>query len=478
MRPQPGIMVVKTFGTVIGIIALASLPAGMYAAVTNQVTVELSDRGKPYLAYGGRPLLAFGAGDECRPISRSDFPATRRWARWQRDNGMNLVRAYPTSVPLSNALHPFKMKDGKWDVDGWNDQYFRNLSRYISVLEEHGIMLHLQLWQVCWFKEDRPDRWARNYLNPASNCNEWTRAYPHGRDYMNAPAHSPAGRHRKEWVSRVLDAVKGHGNVWIDVINELGNAGIGDMPWAHDVVSWIRGWEQKNGQKLLVGVDMCSFDSRQFKPFQKDYDLLIFNELHRDEALAAVKAFHKPAVSVRSSDGSNRPGDYIFTSLDTATAEHQTRYRTLCYRSIFSGLQSIGAYWKPEVSEADYADMKHWPVYASALRKFWQKIGPLWPELTVDDTIVDGAVTPFAYGLKSDRLYCIYLESGPGAAAKEYPASTVRVKCPFTDFRVELFDPHTGRSKFVKGTRRGREIAVGLPPFTDDLVVMTWRTTE
>jgi len=470
-------MVLKALalGCMIGMIALTSLPVAAQPRVRDQVTIESSAEGKRYLAYGGRPLLAFGPGDESRLISRSDFAATRRWAKWQRDNGMNLVRAYPTSVPLPDALHPFKMKNGKWDVDAWNDEYFRNMSRYVSVLEEYGIMLHLQVWQICWFKEDRPDRWARNYLNPANNCNEWTRAYPHGRDYMNAPADTPAGRHRRQWVMRVLDAVKGHGNVWIDVINELGNAGIGDFAWAHDVVSWIREWEDKNGQKLLVGVDMCSFDPRQFGAFEKDYDLLIFNELHRDEALAAIKAFRKPAASVRSSDGSNMPGDYIFTLPGTMTPEHQTRYRTLCYRSVFSGLQSIGAYWKPEVSEADYADMKDWPAYAKALRKFWEKIGRFCPELTVDDSIVDGAITSFAYGLKSDRLYCVYLECGPAAAGKQYPASMLRITCPFRDFRIEIFDPRTGKSTPGKGTKANGQIALQLPGFMEDLVVMVWR---
>jgi len=453
-----------------------SLPAIGSQPEKNMLTVRSSAAGKQYLAYGGKPLLAFGPGEESRLISRNDPEAVRRWAKWQKDNGMNLLRAYPTSVPLGNALHPFKQKDGKWDVDAWNDEYFRNMSRFTSILEEHGILLHLQLWQIVWFKDEGSERWARNYVNPANNINEWTRAYPTGRDYMNAPSDSPAGRHRREWVMRVLNAVRGHGNVWIDVLNELGNAGIGDMQWAREVVSWIREWEKANGQKLLVGVDMCNFSHEQFAPYRRDYNILIFNELHRDEALAAIREFNKPAVSVRSSDGSNRQEDYLFLSPESVTPQHQTRYRTLCYRSIFSGLQSIGAYWKREVSEADYADMKDWPAYARALRKFWQKIGPSWPNLAVDDSIVGQAVTPRAYGMKSDRLYAAYLECGSHTAGNRYPASTVSIKCPFRSFRVEIFDPRTGRTRLGKGTRAGDDVAVQLPEFTDDLVLMLWRS--
>ena len=452
-----------------GILALISR-----ADAGTAIKIESSKSGKRYLAYAGKPLLAFGPGDENRLISENDPAAVQRWAKWQHDNGMNLLRAYPTSVPIPNALHPFKMKNGKWDVDAWNDDYFRNMSRFISILEERGIVLHLQLWQIVYFKEDNLERWASNYVNPANNCNEWTKAYPSGRDYMNAPQDSPAGKHRRQWVMRTLGAVKEHGNVWIDVMNELGNGGIGNMQWAHEVVSWIHEWERANGQKVLVGVDMTNFDPNAFAPFEKDYDILIFNELHRDEALQAVSRFRKPAVTVRSSDGSNRREDYLFLGPESVSPQHQTRYRTLCYRSVFSGLQSIGAYWKPEVSEVDYKDMKDWPRYARALRKFWGKVGPLWPELSVDDSIIGGAVTPHAYGLKSDRLCAAYLECGPHAAGSRYPASTVRIKCPFSNYRVEIFDPRTGKSQLAKGTRDSDQILVQVPEFTEDVVVLVW----
>ncbi len=448
------------------------------AEAASGLSIQVSESGKRYLAYNGKPLLAFGPGDEKMLISINDPVKVRRWAKWQKDNGMCLIRTYPTCVPIPGGLHPFKLKDNKWDVDAWNDEYFKNMSRFFSILEEYGIVVHLQLWQIVWFKEDKPDRWAMNYINPTNNVNEWTRAYPRGANYMNAPVDSPAGRHRKEWVIHILNAVKGHKNVWIDVINELGNGGIGDMKWAHNVVLWIREWEKANDQKLLVGVDMCNFNADDFAAFEKDYDLLIFNELHRDETLRAAKLFNKPIVSVRSSDGSNNREDYLFLDGASTSSQHQTRYRTLCYRSIFSGLQSIGAYWKSEISGVDYTDMKDWTQYARALRKFWGKICTIWPSLTVDDSIVHNAITPRAYGMKSDQLYAVYLECGPHTAGNVYKPSTVSIKCPFQSFRVELFEPRTGKSKLERGKLENGKIIVSLPEFTDDMVILIWRTNN
>lgn len=441
---------------------------------SNGLEVRAGKSGRQYLAYNSKPLLAFGPGDENRLISAADHSQVIRWADWQRNHGMNLLRTYPTCVTIPGSLSPFKRKGEKWDVDAWNEEYFENMSKVLSILEKRDIIVHLQLWQIVFFKEDKPERWAANFVNPANNVNEWTRAYTHGSDYMNAPSDSPAGRHRKEWVKRILNAVKGHKNVLIDVINELGNGGIGDMKWATEVVSWIREWEKSNGQHLLVGVDMCNFDAEAFAKFEKDYDLLIFNELHRNEVLAAARRFNKPVITVRSSDGSNRPQDYLFLNAASVGSEHQIRYRTLCYRSIFSGVQSIGAYWKPDISEADYASMKDWPQFSRALRRFWQKLEPQWDDLVVDDSIVSHAVTKYAYGLRGERLYCVYLECGPQSYGVSYPPSSLRIRCPFPKFRVELFEPATGRSKQTIATREGDTLVIELPSFTEDLAVFIW----
>jgi len=454
--------------------ALHAVSSAGQAKIKPALAIACAQTGKRYITCAGKPLFAFGPGDENRLLSASELEGVERWAKWQQANGMNLVRAYPIAVPTEGCLNPFKQTNGKWNVDVWNECYFANLGRVVSVLERHGIIVHLQLWQIVYFKEDKPDRWARNYVNPANNCNAWTRAYPRGCDYMNAPPDSPAGKHRKEYVMRVLDALKGRGNVWIDVINELGNGGIGDMAWAGQVVKWVREWEKANGQRLLVGVDMCNFDAGAFAQFQGDYDLLIFNELHRDEALEAIKRFHKPAVSVRSSDGSNNREDYLFLDREAASPAHQTRYRTLCYRSLFSGLQSVGAYWKPHVSEADYAAMRDWPLYARSLRAFWNKIEPFWPDLVVDDSIVHDAVAPRSYGMRSGRLYCAYLECGPHASGNVYPSSTLKIDCPFERFRIELFSPRTGKWTPVKGVSAGKRIEVRLPGFVEDQVVLIW----
>lgn len=190
--------------------------------------------------------------------------------------------------------------------------------------------------------------------------------------------------------------------------------------------------------------------------------------------MAAGAAFNMPIVSVRSSDWGNQYEDYMFARADQTGPEHQTRYRTLCYRSIFAGLQSVGAYWKSTVDEADYLDMEHWPVYARALRAFWGMLASHWPALEPDGdgACVSGAVTPQAHALVSPALLAVYLECGPKTWNNDYPASTLRVRCGFNHFEAQYFNPRTGETAPVAAERDGDVLVLPLPPFMDDAVVI------
>ncbi len=474
MRPKL-IAALFSFIVMSGLICLPTYAEGL--------SIEHGPTGKPYLSYDGEPLFAFGPADEARTLSNA--ADLERWAAWQKDHGMNLIRAYPTSVPAevwgTPCEHqPFlKAEDGEhWDVDQFNPEYFAMLRDNLARLEEHDIVVHLQLWQIVFFKGGST-RWVANYLNPNNNVNDWTESNDvgggnPGRGYIDAPADSRAREHQREWVTHILDAAKGRSNIMIDVMNELGNA-MGDMDWAVEVVRWIREWEAENDWQFLVGVDSeHHYTPERFGPYQEHFDIIMLNELQSPaHARQAFDNFQKPIVSVRPSDGRNHRDDYMFLDESQVGPEHQTRYRTLSYRSMFSNLQSIGCYWKTPIDRADYRDMEFWPVYAEALRTFWNDIKDHWPELVVDDDIVRSeTVTPHAYGMRAPALHLVYLECGSHTWDNHYDASEVILKAPANMDSVNVFDPSTGEISEAEYTQDGDSVQVVLPAFVDDLVVI------
>ena len=392
---------------------------------------------------------------------------------------MNLLRAYPASVPLSaygsEGLHPFEQAgtQDQWDVDRFNSAYFDGLRQRLEALESHGILVHLQLWQIVFFKPGEK-RWDINYLNPENNVNTWTDSFHSGKDYIDAPTGSVARDHQRAWVRRVLDAAKGRGNVWIDVINELGN-GMGTLEWAVEVTGWIREWEKESGQQFLVGVDSeHHYRPEIFSPYADHFDLIMLNELQEPaRARRIFDSFRKPIVSVRSSDGRNLPEDYLFANPEQTTPAHETRYRTLCYRSIFSNLQSVGAYWKMEVATHDYQSLPHWPKYAEALHAFWNEIAPEWPSLQVDDSLIlSSPVTSHAYGMRSEKLQLVYLECGPRGWDNTYPPSTLELASSEGEVSVTLFHPQTGNKEPTNFEQTAATIKIALPEFRDDLIII------
>jgi hypothetical protein len=375
-------------------------------------------------------------------------------------------------------LQPFHLStDGKlWDVDRFNDSYFAMLADHLARLEQYNIIVHLQLWQIVFFKSGET-RWDSNYINPKNNVNGWTREFKRGSEYINAPAGSPARAHQHEWVIRMLDAAKGRGNVMVDVINELGNE-MGTLVWAAEVVGWIREWEKSNNWKFLVGVDSeHHYRPEVFNPFRHNFDIIMLNELHNmDHARQAFNNFRMPIVSVRSSDGRNNfQADYLFANEKQAGKEHQVRYRTLCYRSMFSNLQSVGCYWKMPVDMSDYRDLEHWSDYSKFLRAFWNRIKSHWPSLVVDDGIIKSStVTPHAYGMRSPGLHMVYLECGSHSWNNHYQPSEIEFLAPKNLREVQVFHPGTGKLSKVKYTRVGDQIKVSLPDFNDDIMVLAW----
>lgn len=451
--------------------------AGFDSLSQKCIAVRQSEEGKAYLTYGGEALFAFGPGDELRLLSGA--ADVERWAQWQHQNGMNLVRAYPTLVPLeaygTPGLAPFVRKDGRWDVDVFDEAYFANLNKTVKLLERYNIIVHLQLWQIVFFK-DGEKRWDINFLNPRNNRNEWTQVFVRGADYIDAPAGSKARMHQRNWAFQLLNAVKGRRNVFIDIINELGNT-MGTLEWAVEVSRWVREWQSDNGQFFVVGVDSeHHYNEQEFGKVREHFDIVILNELRTpDYARRCIEMFNMPAVSVRSSDGTNRWEDYMFANSDQVGLEHQIRYRTLCYRSLFSGLQSIGAYWKLEVHEADYKGMHQWQQYAQTLRKIWRVLAPYWPTFVHERgaaRIIE-AIAPYTFSMACPEMIAIYLEGGPKSWNKTFPESILRIHCVFSDFVADYYNTTSGEVTRIPGKWTApSEAEITLPAFLDDAVVL------
>jgi hypothetical protein len=450
------------------LLSLAQYPQTRYIEIKNANTIN------SYISYGGKPLLAFGPGDEWKLMAYSHRPERYiRWANWQLKNGMNLIRCYPNLVHKEGTIEPFfRNRDGSYDLDNWNDRYFKSISGFFRYLNKRGIIVHLQLWQVVNFKPGK-NRWDICFYNPKNNNTAWAKDFKKGKDFFESAEDKshPAYLHQREWVRRILDATRGCGNVFIDVMNELGNAGIGRMKWAHEIVKEIRSWEKENGEERLVGVDMVSWSEKEFKEYADDYDLLIFNEPRIKNIKRARVKFLKPVVTVRSNDGGNRWENYIFVSKNHIDHTYQVRGRTLNWRAMMNKVQSIGTYWGETIEQTDYMELKEYSNWARILRQFWDSIED-YPYLQPNDSIIKSGPGNNKYALISESEAIFYFEVGPKKHDAIFPPyNTELVLKGWKECKYEIWDPKNGKLSEAVAKIKNDILIISLPSFVDDIAI-------
>ena len=197
----------------------------------------------PILLYKGKPVFKFGPMSETSTFAfklGSEAYDAEMWADWQQENGMGYVRCYPeqgygwVDTEAKGRLFPFRqVKPLSFDLDEFNLEYWENFRNVAAALKERDIIIHLQLVQVCYFKDWAPEarRWNCNYWNPKNNVNAWTANLKP--EFPFAMDHTAALNHWKRYLNAILNAVGDLGNVLFDLGNELNT----DISW----IDWTLG---------------------------------------------------------------------------------------------------------------------------------------------------------------------------------------------------------------------------------------------
>ena len=165
------------------LVALAWMLSGGYGAAW----ADESDRIRPYEAnphywqYKGRPVLLLGGSDDDNLFQ---WPAKRLTA--QLDTlvacGGNYVRNTMASreiKPGHNDLWPYRIVKrtddlliNVYDLDQWNEEYWRRFSRMLEETAARDIIVEVELWERhdCYRTRDQAG-WLRHPFNPDNNVN-------------------------------------------------------------------------------------------------------------------------------------------------------------------------------------------------------------------------------------------------------------------------------------------------------------------
>ncbi len=484
----------------VSIFLLFALTLSTGAALS--LEIEKSENGPSILTQNGEPLFAFGPMNELMPwavkLGSKTFDV-ERWAAWQKDNGMNYIRGYPESgwgwCPLDaeGRLFPFQTASTeplKFDISVWNEPYWDNFREVTACLARNGVVVHLQLYQQCYFEDNSPERWKTNYWNPANNVNRFTKALS-----PNSLGHHPfieagvAGNqdllaHQSAYLEHVLNAVAGLGNVFLDLSNEMGDGGLEPAivkKWIDHTLGVISAWERKTGEDILVGMDYTHLprELAQYVLSHPQIELII---THGDfvwpEGLVLHRLYGKPVVLVNSRDKS--PESYM----SFGRSGDDTRLRRFHWRALLSGCQGVGDYsqrWKVDPrgfdKTEDYA--RHLRSFVSSIQNYMALHSTLRNH-TIYKKVIDGPGFN-RYILESANEAIIYIEGEVHLSEVTFsgrPITVFNSHMSEGPAEAEIFHPATGESEKQKVQVRGGTIeGIVLPSFTDDIAIHIRRET-
>lgn len=449
--------------------------------------LEIMNRGteKACLAYNGKALFAFGPmNEEAVFFARlgSDLYNVREWARWQRENGMNYVRCYPQSgygwtrdvVGHPDYLMPFDTVAEaplRFDLDRFNPEYWKNFAAVLATLRSHDIIVHLQLFQQCYFEMDGGNRWPFNFWNPVNNTNGFTQTLaPVGRGrhpfWEQIGEGNPQLRaHYLEYLDHILDAVGDKGNVIIDLCNELGDGGLDGeraKQWIELTLDHIEAWRQRTGNTVIVGQDYTQFPDREYLMRHPRMDVII---AHGNHPWNDWTEYEKPVVLV------NLHLRRFILSYGQ-TPERFPLFRKAHWRALLSRAQGVGDYQK-EWRTARPGAYPQFDREARLLRAFVDSLED-YPNLLPRNNLMESAPGENCYCLASDREVVVYMESGRFEQNVRFEAQTVTFKeLPLRGRQVEvtLYAPDRGVLSKTRHSLSGGQLELHLPTFTDDMAI-------
>lgn len=154
----------------LGVISVSS-PAVIAAVADDKSSLQPYTRNPHYWQYNGQPVLLLGGSKDDNLFQ---IPDLREHLDEMKAAGANYIRnTMSDRQDKGFEVYPFKqLPDGKYDLEQWNEEYWRRFARLLQWTAERDIIVQIEVW-------DRFDystkNWEPHPYNPRNNVN-YTRA--------------------------------------------------------------------------------------------------------------------------------------------------------------------------------------------------------------------------------------------------------------------------------------------------------------
>jgi hypothetical protein len=461
-----------------------------------------NDVNQALLLYDSKPVIAFGASPQniLTELPKSDSNDFKDWLEWAIKYKIKNVRSYPPSslrYQGENVFQKSKFGSEKIDLNLFNEKYFNELRKACGLLKEQNVIVHLQFWQAVSWKID----WNRNYYNSKNNVNPEISMHAGPGEFVTMK-NPVLLRHQKEYVRKILDATGDLGNVFYDIMNEIGNGTGASEEWVWEIIKTVRDWEKEKKRKVLLTLNGEGPEMGDFSLKCKGLDLIVKDDGRYEEHVKAKHKYEKPTISVRNIDYNynNKQRLYFFGDYNLEVNKDkdlQARGRKYWWRMYMAGVQIAGGYADSHLLHPSFiskvfdyigiGESKYIKNIKSSYRlntiaeeyyynfyKFTELVTD-YINFQMSSGVLKGHPVANSYCLQSDKEAIIYLESPNGEAGYTYKEKTAIINGLMLKDGIHkgsIYFPDSGskRGFSIKVVRGAGEIT--LPSFKDDLAII------
>ncbi len=218
-----------------------------------------------YWSYQDKPVLLLGGSDDDNLFQWQEKELIDQLDRMANVGGNIIRNTMSDRKDKGFEVYPFlQLKDGKYDLNQWNEKYWMRFERLLEETAKRGIIVQIEIWDRFDYTDSREsNRWQIHPYNPKNNINYtygqsgFAERYPDhpGKNKQPFFFTTPGQRnnqvvlqYQKKFVDKILDYTLQYSNVLYCMDNETS----ADEAWGRYWAEYIKKRVEKEEKQIFV----------------------------------------------------------------------------------------------------------------------------------------------------------------------------------------------------------------------------------
>ena len=312
----------RTVSSLIGY-SLVLHTASLFAA--EHPPLALHPENGRYFLFRGKPTVLITSGEHYGAVLNLDFDY-KKYLNTLSADGLNNTRTFSGAYvepegAFNIARNTLAPSDGrficpwartdvpgyagggdKFDLDRWDDDYFKRLRDFLSHASTRGIIVEMNLF--CPMYEDK--QWNVSPMNPNNNIQ---RVGPQDRTHVyTLDRHAGLLPIQERMVRKIVDELKEFDNLYYEICNEAYFGGV-TLEWQHHIADVIGDAEKHMPQRHLISQNVANGSAKIENPHPP---ISIFNFHYAVPPDAVAANYHLNKVIGDNETGFRGTGDAVY----------------------------------------------------------------------------------------------------------------------------------------------------------------------